>query len=651
MTRIQHFVSAIALLLFPFAAGAECRFSNGEISNPFETGCGDVILTYTENDNSGDNVALGYPVPVPVDSLTPVDGFRSYASLFARHQDLMLSNLEVSGSVQGQTVAGREIWAYRVGDTDDVTAYGAPEPAVIINGGIHAREWQSPEAVTGLFEQLVANKLDAGLGQYLIENLNVVLIPVHNVDGFIQTQDYHDRTTAHERQPRDGRMRRKNMSNPETSGAVDDDIATVEDNFFGVDLNRNNAVGFAQNNGSSGSTTSLVYRGTAPAMEPEIQALQQAAQLGPAERLRLYADVHSFTQIYFTPMTGNGRRDALTEALTARMRAVLGNKYRYGPDPVNGDIGTTADYFAETYQIPSWTLEIEPLGGGEDYGGTGASHSGFILPDSEAARMRDEVAAMFTLGFYRQAGPPAIHAVQIVDAQSGEVRYAAEWQAESATGRMLNVSVNKALLPGRGYRLWLAFDKPMRVRTVEGEVTDYPGQGVALTPTLALELELSLIAGIVITQTLDSSSGQWHEQPGGAPDGYLRYRDDAFSFTFTLDPAIVGSGPTPLILTVAAADFSGQALDANPATVADWRDGHWAGYEHTDGGDGDVGGTDCKIRPFAAPSGMADAAPPSGGGRCKPAGGPGGGGSVGFEILLLAAAAGFAMMRRRYQQY
>ena len=34
------------------------------------------MLTYTENDNEGTNIALGYPVPKPVASLTPVDGFR-----------------------------------------------------------------------------------------------------------------------------------------------------------------------------------------------------------------------------------------------------------------------------------------------------------------------------------------------------------------------------------------------------------------------------------------------------------------------------------------------------------------------------------------------------------------------------------------------
>lgn len=637
-------------LLLPLGVSAECRFSNGEITNPFETGCGDVILTYTENDNSGNNLALGYPVPLPVDSLTPVDGFRTYASLFARHQELMLTHEEVTGRVVGQTVGGRDIWAYAVGDPGELTAYGEPEAAVMINGGIHAREWQSPEAVTGFLEQLVDGRQDGGLGQYLIENLSVIILPVHNVDGFLQTQSHPDRVTADERQPRDGRMRRKNLHNPETGGVVDGDLATVEDNFFGVDLNRNSEVGFARNDASSDSVTSLVYRGAAPASEPEIQALQAAAELGPAERLRMYADVHSFTQIYFTPMTGNPRRDALTERLTNRMRAVLDDKYRYEPDPVDGDIGTTADYFAETYQIPSWTLETEPLNGGEQYGGTGVSHSGFILPDSEAARMRGEIAAMLTLGAYRQAGPPILQAVRIIDVEDDETRYAAEWRAASSGTREFVVSVNRALIPGRSYLLWLAFDKPMRSRNQAGVVIDHPGQNVNLLPSLGWEI--SLLGGAVLQLdfgalvTPGATNGQWLDQPGGPPGGYLRYRDDAFSILFSLDPNIVSDRAVPLILTVDVEDLSGQALDARPATVADWRDGHWTGYESGSGMAGDSGGMDCTARPFAAPAGMENVEPPASGGRCSAA--LAGGGAMGIAGLLwLALAAGFAMMRRR----
>ena len=147
-------------------ASAACIFdSAGEITNPFAPGCGDVLFTYTDNDNTGTGIALGYPPPVPVASMTPVAGFRQYGSLFARHQSLLALNDEVDGRVVGETLAGREIWAYVIGDPDATTAEGFAEPAVLVNGGIHAREWQTPEAVTAMFEALVAGNADGGFVQ------------------------------------------------------------------------------------------------------------------------------------------------------------------------------------------------------------------------------------------------------------------------------------------------------------------------------------------------------------------------------------------------------------------------------------------------------------------------------------------------------
>ena len=271
-----------------------------------------------------------------------------------------------------------------------------------------------------LMEALVEGKADGGFGQYLIENLTTVLLPVNNVDGFLQTQRFADRTTADRAQPRDGRMRRKNMRNPQTQGAIDEDLATVGDNFWGIDLNRNSVNGFGQGGGSSASETSLIYRGASPATEPEIAALQTAATLAPAARLRFYSDTHSFGQVYLAPTTGNTRRNDITAQLAARMRAASFRGYGFGPDPAGSPgIGTTADYFAFTHAVPSWTMELEPANGGQDYGGLAThGHSGFVLPDREAARMREDVARMYLLGFYRQAGPPAAIAAQIRDRDS-----------------------------------------------------------------------------------------------------------------------------------------------------------------------------------------------------------------------------------------
>jgi len=602
--------AGLALLAAAAApAGAACVFDgNGEIANPFAPGCGDVVFTYTEDDNLGTNIALGYPPPVPVASLTPVAGFRDYDSLFAEHQSLLTLNGDVDGEVVGRTQAGRDIWAYQIGDANATTAEGFAEPAVLVNGGIHAREWQTPEAVTAVFETLVAGKADQGFFRYLVDNLNTVLVPVLNVDGFIQTQAYPVNATADRDQPRDGRMRRKNLHDPVSDDVVDADLDTVADNFYGVDLNRNSPQGFAQSGGSSSSTTSLIYRGAAANSEPEIRALQAAAALGPESRLRFYSDTHSFGQDYLAPRPDNARLNAITQVLAQRMLAASGRTYRYGPDPVGSTgIGTTADYFAFTYDIPSWTLELEPENGGQDYGGLAThGHSGFILPADEAPRMRDDVVRQYLLGFYRQSGPPAAIAAEIRDRTSGAVVYRAHWDRSGSTARTLAVDVNEALLPGGEYRLWVAFNKPMRIRNGAGVVVSYAGQapGAAVGP-VTLEFP-SLAAGDDVSL---GGAAAWLDQPGGAPDGYLRYADDAFAVDFTVPDTLSLESAAPAALLLGQQDLAQMLLDGDPASAVDWGGGAWLRYDDVSGVGGDIGGQDCSFRPFVAPA--AGAAPPA----------------------------------------
>ncbi len=632
-------------------AAAACVFdSSGEITNPFAPGCGDVLLTYTDNDNSGARIALGYPPPVPVASMTPVAGFRDYASLFARHQSLLALNDEVDGAAVGETLAGREIWAYVIGDADAATAEGFAEGAVLVNGGIHAREWQTPEAVTAVFEALVAGKADGGFVQYLVENLNTVLVPVNNVDGFVQTQLYPVSVTADREQPREGRMRRKNLRNPQTNGVIDADIGTVTDNFWGVDLNRNAAQGFGQQGASTSRETSLVYHGAAPGTEPEFQALLQAATLGPESRLRLFSDTHSFGQVYLAPRPPNARLNAITQALGVRMADASGRNYGFGPDlPGSPGIGTTADHFTFTYGIPGWTLELEPANGGQDYGGLAShGHSGFILPDAEAARMRNDVARQYLLGFYRQSGPPAAVAAEIREMPGNAVVYRARWQRSGAGARALTVEVNEALVPGGDYRLWVAFNKPMRIRNSAGVVVPYAGQspGAAVGP---VTLEIPSLPGADVAL----GGGSWLDAPGGAPDGYLRYADDAFAVDFTLPGTIDAEAATPAVLFLNPLDLAEMALDADPATAVDWGGGHWVGYENSQGVAGDSGGGNCSFRPFIAAA--AGRAPPAADAECSaaepppppppPPPGRGGGGGDGSGLLWMLLALLLIMLK------
>lgn len=558
-------------------------------------------------------IALGYEVPLPVDTPLPFHGFRSYAGLHARHQDLAVTTPWVHPEAIGSTRHGRTIWLYRLGDPDRQTTRGFDEQAMLTNGGIHAREWQSPEVATGIIELLALGADDDPLIAYLRDNANILVIPVLNVDGFLQTQRHPGRNWLGtdpgypETSPRDGRMRRKNML------STDEDLLSFGDHLLGVDLNRNAGPFWNTNpNRSSDNPESLVHHGSAAHSEPEIRALDRAAELGPATRLSMFTDMHSYSQVHFWVRTGNVRLANATQRLLSlfsqyHRNLPAGKDYVYQmPDngALNSGIGTTEEYFAYQYQVPSWTLEIEPSSGasihaplpgaGADYGGLGRnSHDGFILPNSQIERVRTDLARTFAIAYYRQSGPPSITALHLVDSITGAVVFQAEWDGLDATHRRLHIFQAQPVQLGREYRAWIAWDKPMRWRE-DGEVTALPGQ-----PASMLEIEHSATAN---EQALETALGPytWLAQAGGSPSGYQQYRDDALTFSVSFpanesNRALLAQSGRARLHT-RASDLTGFGQDADPGTVAHWQGGAWAGYEDSDGGDqSDIGGADSTL--------------------------------------------------------
>jgi len=113
-------------------------------------------------------------------------------------------------------------------------------PALWIDGGIHAREWISPAAVTYIIDYLVENS----------ENLEVdyYILPVINPDGYEYTF-------------MSDRLWRKNRRKVGRSGCS------------GVDLNRN----FGYRWGGKGSSTDVcreTFSGSGPFSEPETAAIR-----------------------------------------------------------------------------------------------------------------------------------------------------------------------------------------------------------------------------------------------------------------------------------------------------------------------------------------------------------------------------------------
>ena len=543
------------------------------------------LVEWTEDDGE---LGLGYPVPIPVDTALPFDGFRTYAGLHSRHQSLLSGSDRVQGEIVGRTLKGRDIWVYRLASPGGSTPEGLSRGSIFYVGTMHAREWQSPEVATGLMERIVDGQGDHHLTDFVNDHVNIVVVPVTNIDGFVHTQNNPRRNwlgsdnRAPLSWPRDGRMRRKNLRNS------DGDFFTVFDHLSGVDLNRNNPP-FWPGPPESDIPQDLTWRGTAPQSEPEIQALLAAADLAPG--LRFFADMHSYSRVFFSVRTSNLRRNQiqsrLFDTLALHHRSLTGRQtYLDSPSSINVGIGTIAEYFAHTFQVPSATWEIEPNSqGGAQYGGFARNgHDGFILPESEIRRVRENLAETMLIAAYHMADPPHLSMAEVIDVDTGAVVWSAHWSDAGPNGRELVERRLAPLVPGREYQLWLAFSKPMRWRE-DGEVVAFPGQ-----LSNSINIDLAIEAG---DDPVEAEFGpvEWLDQSGASPNGYLRYRDDAIQTRFTVSDSAdnlalinsLNSAGRTIHLSVSTADMTGHLLDSDPETPARWSSGAWANYESPNG--------------------------------------------------------------------
>jgi len=228
-----------------------------------------------------------------------------------------------------------------------ISTGGSGKKAIVVDGGIHAREWISPAFVTWLINELVENY--AAHPQY-VDNVDWYIMPVINPDGyqftFALTGD---------------RLWRKNRR-PNNNGIGGSSC-------IGTDMNRN--FGFHWNEGgSSANGCSDTFHGGAAFSEVETQHVRDAvlAVAGPAE---MYLTFHAYGQYWLTPW-----------GYTATLPSDYTQLYNLAVSAVNK---LTAVYGTQ-YTIGSSTNVLYVASGGSDDWAKG----GAGIPFSYTVEMRDE---------------------------------------------------------------------------------------------------------------------------------------------------------------------------------------------------------------------------------------------------------------------
>ena len=291
-------------------------------------------------------------------------------SLIALHPTL------ASSFVVGQSIEGRTIRGVKVG------AAGVDKPGLLIFATQHAREWIAPMAATYLADRLLTDYATDTEVQRILDSVDIYIIPVANPDGYVYSWTVE-------------RFWRKNRRNNPGS-------------FEGVDLNRNWGAGWG-GSGSSSSTSSEVYRGTAPFSEPETAAIRDFFLARP--EIRAMIDVHTYGQYILSPpgystsvapQPDDKTFNNLSKDLYDAVFSVHQEQYVYGPAGAvlyiaagdapdwfygrpsdrdgDGDVDTADLDFRAPDAIPSWTFELRPA---SSFEGGFAPSASLIRPTAE----------------------------------------------------------------------------------------------------------------------------------------------------------------------------------------------------------------------------------------------------------------------------
>jgi murein tripeptide amidase MpaA len=287
-----------------------------------------------------------------LDSLSADGGINgAYHSTLELETDLRTLERDHPGLARvvelGRSLEDRPVLALKISDN---AASSEGEPALLVLGCHHAREWISVEVPYLFGKYLLDNyDLDAQV-RALVDASEIWIVPIVNPDGLEYSLHVY-------------RYWRKNRrANP--------------DGTFGVDVNRN--YGFAwgyDNSGSSGYPGSEVYRGASAFSEPETAAVRDLFTAAGSD-FRALVSLHSYGQDLLypwgyttTPAPGNASLGDLAGTMAGLIAAVRGTVYTYGQASTalyltNGD---TVDWAYSLRGAPAFTIELPPVD--VDHGG------------------------------------------------------------------------------------------------------------------------------------------------------------------------------------------------------------------------------------------------------------------------------------------
>ncbi|KOX71863.1 Zinc carboxypeptidase A 1, partial [Melipona quadrifasciata] len=262
--------------------------------------------------------------------------------------------------VGGKTYEGRQIKGVKL-------TLGNSKSGIVLEGGMHAREWISPASILYIVNELLHNK-NADVRQ-LAEAHEWYIFPVVNPDGYVYTH-----TT--------NRLWRKTRK---PYGFC-----------YGSDPNRNWGYKW-MSGGASNNPCSETYGGSSAFSDIEMKTLSEYLT-SISSKFTAYVSFHSYSQLLMFPYGHTAQHlDNYNDELQIANKAIQAISKRYGTKYKAGNVaetiyiasGSSVDWVKGTFHKPvTYTYELRDTG-----------RHGFLLPADQIAptalETLDSLVAMF----------------------------------------------------------------------------------------------------------------------------------------------------------------------------------------------------------------------------------------------------------------
>jgi carboxypeptidase T len=296
-------------------------------------------------------LAIG-AAPASAADFPPKDSkYHNYAEMVADIQAVEAAHSDIVDVFSiGKSYQGRDIWVAKISDN---VATDEAEPEVLFDALHHAREHMTVEQAIYLLHLLANNYgTDASITN-LVNNREVWIIFAVNPDGFV-----YDLTCTGGSHPPYCAWRKNRQPNTGTSA-------------IGTDLNRNYSYRFGCCGGSSGSPSSITYRGRKAFSAPETQVVRDfvlSRRIGGIQQIKAHVTLHTNGELVLWPYgyTRTNIPSDMTaldhQAFVAMGRAMAsrnGYKAEQSSDLYITD-GDQIDWLYGSQRIFSFTWELFP---------------------------------------------------------------------------------------------------------------------------------------------------------------------------------------------------------------------------------------------------------------------------------------------------